>query len=303
MATAPAGDPLETNDIESIVSIRVDQIEVDEKNRLRPIDRVWAEALGTIMAREGQRSPIEVCRLPGRERWTLVTGGHRTIGAASAGIQYLKAIIVGADRQERRMREVSENLWRKGLEPIDRAAFVAELVTLHKLRAGIDPGKDGRAASAQARWQKVLKNEANDANVTMTVVYGWADEIGEQLGLSRSSIERDLLLYRRLPAGLIERLRTARHAVASNATQLRALAKLDEREQREVVGLLLAGARSVGEARATLSQKPKAAPEDKRLSAFIGAFHRMSLAEKKGALEALRPLLPAGFNLTSPGEA
>jgi hypothetical protein len=37
--------------------------------------------------------------------------------------------------------------------------------------------------------------------------------------------------------------------------------------------------------------------EDKRLSAFIGSFQRMSLAERRGALAQLAGLLPAPFKL------
>jgi ParB-like chromosome segregation protein Spo0J len=295
MATVPANDVLEANDLETIVSVRVDQIEMGE--RLRPVDPLWAEALGKIMAREGQQMPIEVCKLPGRQVWTLVTGGHRLEGARLIGIDYLKAIIVGADRTERRMREVSENLWRRGLDPIDRAAFIAEAHSLLRVRAGLGEHQTAQQIAAQARWQKTLKDAAGDASATIAGAYGIDAQLGDQLGLSERTVRNDLLIYRRIPASLIQQLRDARHPVASNATQLRALAKLDAREQRDIVVLLIQFAKSVGEARATLSQKPKPAAEDKRLSAFIGAFHRMSLTEKKGALAHLSGQLPAGFRI------
>ncbi len=38
----------------------------------------------------------------------------------------------------------------------------------------------------------------------------------------------------------------------------------------------------------------------KRLSAFIGAFARMGVAERKGALAELKGMLPAGFELVMP---
>lgn len=290
---------LEANELEAIVSIRVDQIDMGE--RLRPIDLDWANALGRVMTREGQQMPIEVCRLPGTDRWTLVTGAHRTKGAELAGIQYLKAIIVGADRIERRMREVSENLWRRDLDPIDRATFVAEIHQLLRARAGI-VDKTPQAIAAQARWQKALKDEASNASATIADAYGIDAELGEQLGLSERTVRNDLLIVRRIPARLLNAMRIAGIAAARNATQLRALAKLDEGRQREVVELLLKGASSVGDAIATLDQRAKPSPEDKRLSAFIGAFARMSLAEKKGALAQLKGMLPAGFELVD-GEA
>ena len=39
---------------------------------------------------------------------------------------------------------------------------------------------------------------------------------------------------------------------------------------------------------------------NRRLSAFIGAFNRMGLAEKRGALAMLADILPAGWSLTAP---
>jgi hypothetical protein len=283
---------------EQVLLIATDMI--DQGERLRPVDPVFAGALGQVMLREKQRTPIEVCRLPGANRWTLVAGAHRHAGAISAGIEWMRAIVVSADRDDRRLREVSENLWRRDLAPIDRAAFVAEAVAIHKRRAGIDPKADGRVASAAARWQKAIKNEADDANVTMTFAYGFTDAVAAELGLSPSTVARDLVLFRRLPPSLVAKLRDARHPVLGNAAQLRALAKLDELEQRRTVQCLLdyPGIGSVAQARAHLGGgKPVADPEAKRLSAFIGAFHRMGLAERKGALAHLRDLLPAGFTL------
>ncbi len=276
---------------------------IDRGERLRPIDPVWAAALGQVMRREGQRTPIEVCRLPGTKRWTLVAGGHRHAAAERSNIVYLRAEIVSAAADDRRMREVSENLWRRDLEPIDRAAFLAEAVAIHKRRAGIDPLKDGRSGSIAARWQRQLRDDAVDTNVTMTNVYGFADDVANELGLSRSAIERDLMLYRRLAPSVIAVLRDARHPVLGNATQLRAIAKLGADEQARVVALLTgdsaARPKTASDAIARVKGSNRATdPEAKRLSAFIGAFARMSLTEKKGALSQLAGMLPAGFALT-----
>lgn len=307
-----AGSTLHQETLADYVVIRTD--EVDEGQRLRPVDPVWAEALGQIMAREGQDTPIQVCRLPGRQRWTLVTGAHRLAGAKSAEIEYLRAEIVGADRDDRRLREVRENLWRSDLAPIDRAAFIAEAVAIHKRRAGIDPTADGRVGSAAARWQKAVETEASDATATIAVVYGWSDEVGEAIGLSARTVRNDLMLYRRLAPSLVEKLRAVRHSVLSNATQLRALAKLDDQAQARTVELLtVPGAslnygqpRTVADAIAhPLGAKPagvKPTAENKRLSAFVGAFQRMSTAEQRGALALLAQKLPAGFRLVDGAE-
>lgn len=282
--------------------------EIDASDRLRPIDPVWAEALAGVMQAEGQRTPIEVCRLPGQTTYKLVTGAHRHAAALMKGL-YLRAEVVTNDATERRLREISENLHRADLAPLDRATFVAELVAVHKLRAGLDPAQDGRAASVNARWQKQLQEEAEDTNDTMSFVYGWSDRVADQLGFSKRTVERDLLLVRRIPASIIDALRRADHPVLRNAGQLRALAKLDESAQRKVTGLLLhadmqiasAPFASVSAAVAAMSDRQAPAPDAKRLSAFIGSFGRMGLAEKKGALDHLAGMLPAGFDIVTGG--
>lgn len=293
----------EMNEIDALVSVRVDQIELGD--RLRPVDADWARALGQIMARQGQQTPIEICRLPGQASWTIVTGAHRLIGARSAGIEYLKAIVVGADRAERRMREVSENLWRRDLEPIDRAAFIAELALLYRQRAGLATA-DHRSKSVPAKWKQALQAEAVETLETISNVYGWSEEIGAQLGLTSRTVRNDLLIYRRIAPSLIDQLRRERHPVATNATQLRALAKLEPEHQREVVEYLIwrthpsgvGPVKSVSAAIAlTRDNSGGADPETKRLTTFLGTFGRMSLAEKKGALAQLAGMLPAGFSI------
>ena len=299
------GSTLHQDALPDFVLIRTD--EIDATDRLRPIDPVWADALGKIMVREGQRTPIEVCRLPGRTRWTLVTGGHRHAGAVSSEIEYLRAEIVSADRDDRRLREVSENLWRRDLAPIDRAAFVAEAVAIHKRRVGIDPSKDGRIGSAAARWQTAVKDEAGDATLTMRGAYGFAEAAAQDLGLSHQTIERDLMLYRRLAPSLVERLRAARHPILTNGTQLRTLAKLDERDQSKVVSLLTQPGASLnyGQPKTVADAiahplgpkpaEPKPAAGDKRYNTILGTLQRMTPAELTGLFQSpqFHDLIPA----------
>lgn len=311
MATAPANDisdPVVAGEI-----IIVDPRQVEMGDRLRRIDRVWAESIGRSMERDGQITPIDVCPDPATGTWRLAgPGAHRLTGALIREHEGIEARIVSADNDTQLRREAAENLFRRSNDPLERAAAIAELVRIHKVRAGVDPTKDGRAASATARWQKAVKAEAADASDTMSLVYGWSDEVAELLGVSKRTVERDLLLYRRLAPSLVARLREARHPVATNAGQLRALAKLDDDEQRRAVDQLLRhtnelsqfhGAKplkSVAEALA-VGQLQSAAPdpEAKRLSTFLSTFQRMGLAEKKGALAHLAGMLPAGIQLIS----
>lgn len=274
----------------------LDPREIIIGERLRKIDTVWAEALGKSMQRDGQIHPIDVCQIEGR--WHLAgPGGHRLTGAIAAGIP-VEAREVSADADSRRRREAVENVLRRDNDPVERATAIAELVRLHKVRVGINPARSGAAIAADVRWQKAVAAEAADANDTMSLAYGWSQEVAEQIGFTKRTVERDLMLYRRLKPSLVEQLRTARHPILSNATQLRTLAKLDGAEQGRAVDLLLSGeARAIGDAVKVVQNRPAPDRGAKLLSAFLGAFERMTLSERKGALETLRPMLPAGFSL------
>lgn len=289
-------------------------VDIDFGKRLRPVDPVWAEALGRIIAQEGQQTPIQVCRRRGKGdfTWTLVAGAHRLEGCRLEGLAYIKATVLDdAPAIDRKMQEVSENLWRKGLDPLDRAAFVAELHQLLRARAGVAADASPQSVAINARWQKRNKVDAADTSAIVADVYGWTDDIAAQLGLSKRSIEYDLTLHRRLPAGIVEQLRRHRHPVLGNAAQLRALAKLDEPDQRRVANLLTCEVtnigglppKSVGEAISRIRNRLESDAEAKRLSAFVGAYQRMGLAEKKGALAHLAELLPAGFQLITAEQA
>lgn len=298
-----------------VLRIPVEDIEMGD--RLRPVDHDWATRLGELMRVDGQRDPIWVCRLPGRSGFTLVAGAHRyTAHCLFPELGPVRALLVDSDRLSRREGEVIENLHRKGLDPIDRATFMAELVTVKKLRMGVDPSRDGRTASVAARWQQQVKEEAEDTTAKIALAYGWTAEVAEEVGISPRSVEYDLMLIRRLSPAVIDLLRQHKHHILSNASQLRALAKSEPAEQLKAAEKLCGVNRDAAEQDRPLPRtlaeamalvqakngvvKPVATPEQKRFNTFFDTFGRMSLAEKKGALHQLSGRLPAGYGLAGP---
>lgn len=281
--------------------VRVPIADIDVRDRLRPVDAVWASALGKIMAAEGQRTAIEVCRLPGKRAFLLVAGAHRLEGGRLEGWPAIDAIVVGNDAIERRLREVTENLWRKDLSALDRPAFVAELVRLKKIAGGIDPEADGRSTSVNVRWSKRLKDEARDTTEIISVVYGWAAEVAKQLDLSERTIRLDLEIYRGLLPEIADQVRST--PIAKNMAQLRTLAKLAPADQRAAMTMIVDGAaKTPGEAAAMLSQKAVPTADEKAWSAFFGGWNRMSAARRKDALRELAEQgLPKGVSITFDG--
>ncbi len=204
-------------------------------------------------------------------------------------------VIGSADALQRRRTEISENIWRRGLDPIDRAAFVAELHEVLRAEAGVDPGASPQQLAVTARW---AKERATDTADMMSAVYGFTDSVAGTLGLNARTIRRDLELHRGLRPDVVAKLRGL--PIAGNAGQLRALAKLTEADQRAAVGLIIGGkAKGATEALAILRQKPKPDPETKAWSAFFGGWSRMSARRRREALRELAEQgLPTGVSLT-----
>ncbi len=285
MATALALPPVDPGEI-----IPLDPHEIELGERLRPIDLAWATAIGQSMKRDGQIHAVDVRWTGGR--WQLAgAGGHRVMGARTAGIS-IEARVVLFDGDVSRRREAAENLFRRANDPLERAEAIAELVRLHREKAGIED-----ATHREVSASKAFRQEVEGTLEIFSNVYGWSEEIGAEIGFTGRTVRNDLFLYRGLKPSVAQQLRDRNHPILKNATQLRALARLDGAEQSAVADRLLDGARSVAEALAANSNRPKPSDEDKRLSAFLGTFARMSLAEKKGALAQLAGMLPAGFQL------
>lgn len=258
--------------------ITLDPNAIDLGERLRPIDEAFAAQLGQSMKVDGQIHAVDV-RPTNDGGWQLAgAGGHRVTGARLAGIP-IEATVVMFDGDVARRREAAENLFRRANDPLERAEAIAELVRLHRAQAGIE-----EASRREARMPRRLKEEAQGMCDTMSHIYGWGDEIAAELGFSKRTIQRDLLIYRGLQPSVIAHLRKNRHPVLKNATQLRAIAKLPPDEQRQVAVRLLAGAKSANEAIRAVrgSNSVKLTPEEKRRSAILGALTRMSRTELLG---------------------
>lgn len=266
---------------------------IDPEGGLRPLDSGWVSALQALFAADGQEEPIEIYP-KGDGRFGVTAGRHRLAAATASGWATVDAYIDPA----RRAREISENLFKLGLSPIDEAAFIAELVQLQKAKAGVPEGASMQSIAATARWADRIGIEADDASRIVRLAFGFADDVAEKVGLSRASIYRALEIHRGLKPEVAETIRGL--PVAENASQLRVLAKMDEAEQRLVAGLIAEGsAKGVTDAVATLRQAPVPNPTQKAWSALQSNWARLSERDQRLWLAQLK--LPKGVTLTVDG--
>jgi len=271
--------------------------------RLRELDQTWALALSGIMNDEGgQRTPVDVYPVPGTDEFVLGPGLHRLAARKIGGHETVRAFVLAdASDFERRSREVSENLWRKGLDPLERAAFVAELLELRRLKAGLAPDVSMKSVAVKARWEKALKAEVDDASDNLALAYGFTEEVAEAVGVSRRSIYRDIHLHKALQADVANLLTQNNSDLRRNASQLQALAKLDPDMQRKVAGEIIEGrAKNVSDAvkRLTPGTAVLSDPQDIAYVRAVAAWSRLS-AKNKALLfgEVIRcdPALKAVF--------
>lgn len=272
--------------------------EIDAAGGLRPLDLGWVEALSGLLKRDGQRRPIEIHRKPGGG-YGVIAGRHRLAAAQALGWVTIDADILDEAALDRRASEVSENLFRLGLSPLDRAAFVAEQIAIEKARAGLEPDANVKSVLASARWADRIGAEADDASAKLALAFGFSEQAAEKIGLSRRAIYRDLELHRGIKPDVADAIRGL--PVAGNASQLAALARLNEGEQRAVAELLTEGAaKGVTDALATMRQRPVKSPEQKAVSAIRGNWGRLSARQLKALIRDLP--MPAGVTLIIDGE-
>lgn len=154
----------------TIYLVDIDQI--DPSGGLRPLDLTWVEALSALMGRDGQEEPIEIYRKPGGG-FGMTAGRHRLAAATLLGWKQIDADIQDRNRLDRMAREVSENLFRQELAPLDRAAFVARQIEVERARAGVAEDASPQSIAAQARWSDRLKTDAEDASAKIPPSPPW----------------------------------------------------------------------------------------------------------------------------------
>ncbi len=283
----------------TIYLVDIDQI--DPKGGLRPLNQGWVEALAALMARDGQDEPIEIYRTKGGG-FGMTAGRHRLAAATLLGWKQIDADIQDRNALDRQAREIGENLFRQELSPLDRAAFVAKQIEVERARAGVAEDVSPQSVAAQARWSQQLDTAAASAADIMSIAYGWTDSVAQSLGLTARTIRRDLELHRGLNPDVAATIRTT--AVAGNASQLRALARMSDADQRLVAGLIVEGtAKGVSDAAATLKQTPVKSPVQKAWSAIVSNWARLGARDRKDVLRQLaQGDLPKGVVITIDGE-
>jgi len=234
-----------------VLRLPVADIDEDAVERIGFFHEAEVDALADVIASDGQIEPIMVAPPAPRakdRRWRLVFGRHRLAACKKLGIDVLARVVTGTNDELLRM-QTAEQLDRRDMTVLERAAFVgrrAEIVrdralteagvssdaALGALVTNLSPAQERvlaklptKAAAAPPSVPGVLKEELYADTAAVAGRYGWAAEVQEEFGLHYRKLHRLLTIYR----GLIKPFRAeaeaiARCRIANNADGLLQLA-------------------------------------------------------------------------------
>ena len=203
-----------------VISLDPNDIDVGER-----VGIYWPEkaaALGELIRTDGQRDPIKVRRNGNRASrpWRLVTGLHRLAAIQNEQLPAVLAIEVSGDEDELRAIEVSENLHRRDLGPIERAMHLRVLADLahQKFAAGYE-GLTDQQIGIRRRWDKIKDSvaysaadkakaeadaigdwSAEDSPAVECRTIGWQEDLAAGLKLKPRQLRDYLKVHRTLVA-------------------------------------------------------------------------------------------------------
>jgi ParB family chromosome partitioning protein len=266
--------------------IPLDEIEVTD--RLRAVDLAYIEALQASMADIGLQQAIQVAVVDADYR--LLAGAHRLEAARGLGWETIRADVWTADHpalaeDEYRLFEVDENLFRRDLEPLDRAAFIAERQRLF-LSLFPDAGHGG--------------NRKKRGQVATIATWSFTKETLKRTGLKPRTVRRSLQMFRGLAPDVRRSL--AGTDLAGKEGELFRLSLLDHAGQRKVIEMMAkaGGPRTVEAAKAILDGKTAAPtdPKEAGLRKLLEAWARANNPARKSFLVHLQDAgIVEGFDL------
>ena len=256
--------------------------EIDDTDRLRPVDPGKIEQVRRSVEQIGLRSPIEVRAKPGGG-WLLVAGAHRLAAARALGWTEIEALIFEGDDDAARLAEIDENLMRNELSPFDQAVFLAERAEIYRrmhpeTRRGGDPKS------------KKNKKMAPDRQVGSSAQRSFAEDVAERIGFSPRTVWRALQRFERLSPEARAVVRGSE--IAANGAALDALLKVPPGKQAKVARAVLEGDAGTPLAERMAAAKEKVLgirrPAPDRVAAVKSAYERLSVPEREAFLAWLR---------------
>lgn len=203
------------------MAIPIDRI--DFGGHRRALFRPAVKALAASMAEIGLLCPISVH--PVGDAYELVAGRHRIEAARSLGWTEIPAVLVDLDAVQRELAEIDENLVRQNLNALELARQTARRKELYlKLHPETAAG-----AKRAAGMNKALGR----GNVGEIISPTFAADTAEKTGRTARAVQQDVQIAESIANDVADAIRDT--PLADSKTDLLAMARLPQEDQREIV--------------------------------------------------------------------
>lgn len=204
--------------------VEIDQIDLGSSWRAQKPE--WVDALAAKIAKNGQKTPIELVLQKKGKPYRLAAGRHRVAAILKNGGSEIRADIFKPEAKHAslfiELAELDENLDRHELDHLDSAVFIGRREEIYlQLYPETSQGKAG----ANARF-----GHANE-------MISFAKETAELIGLSERSVQRKTRIYRRVSPDIRKRLQGTEFA--NKEGELYQLTYRNEEEQSQMLDMCL----------------------------------------------------------------
>lgn len=222
---------------------------IERSDRLRLVNRSWAQAMAEAIAAGDRLPSIEVVERDGGFR--LIDGAHRTSAHEIAGLTEIEAEVYSvaefSDEASIRLREIKTNMMRNEMTALERAVAIAAWKDLHE--ACFEPPKKGRKPKKLDDAKLLQNSAAFSARFSVTAAAA--------LRISERSVFLAVQVANGIGLEIRERIHEA--PIADTMSELLQLSHQAPDRQAKIVDLLLSEpprAGSVAEAVAVLDVTP-----------------------------------------------
>lgn len=206
----------------------------------RSVSRPAVRELSASIRELGLLCPISV--YPVGEAFELVAGRHRVEAVKSLGWSEITAVVLDLDDVKRELAEIDENLVRSNLTAADQARQTARRKELY-LKLHPETARGGLPGAPGGGKSKTAESAS------------FASDTAAKTGASERTVRQDVQIGKSITADVFEAIEGT--PLADSKTDLLALARLSEDEQREVVAE--ANLSDKASIRGALSQRSRAA--------------------------------------------
>ena len=229
-------------------TILIQKIQVG--NRLRKIKTDAVEMLAQSIKKLGLLNPILVTPIQedntpedntpeAVESYLLIAGYHRLEACKKLGMTEIGVNIVTIGEVEQRLAEIDENLCRSELNHLERAEHLIERKSLYETQH--PQTRQGTSGAHSANRSMGHCHDASDQ-------CSFATDAAKKIGKSERSIQKSVRRANNISQDIRDIIREI-DSISNNVSELDALAKLDEAEQKAAVQAVMDGkAQSIREA-------------------------------------------------------